>query len=179
MRLHQIDAGHLLGHGVFDLQPGVGFHEGERRLVAVGTVGIDEKLERAQAGVADVLRQADRGLAQPFADRGGQPRRGRHFDELLIAALQAALALAQMRHGAGPVADDLHLDVPRPRNEPLDIHVAIAERGLCLGPTPGVGRLNVVADVDGPHAASPTACHGLDHHRRAIAERVEKLGRRL
>ena len=47
LRLHQIDAEHLLGHGVLDLQPRIGLDEGEGRLVASG-VAIDQELEGAE-----------------------------------------------------------------------------------------------------------------------------------
>ena len=67
----------------------------------------------------------------------------------------------------------------RPRNEPFGVHVAIAERGLRLGPAARVRRLDVVAGVHRPHPASPAAGHGFNHHRRAVAERIEERGRRL
>ena len=35
LRLHQIDAGDLLGHGVLDLQARIGLDEGDRRIVAM------------------------------------------------------------------------------------------------------------------------------------------------
>ena len=42
-----------------------------------------------------------------------QERRRRDLENLLPLALQAAFALPQMRHRAGAVADDLHLDMAR------------------------------------------------------------------
>ena len=47
LRLHQIDAEHLLGHGVLDLQPRIGLDEGERLRVARG-VAIDQEFEGAE-----------------------------------------------------------------------------------------------------------------------------------
>ena len=67
-------------------------------------------------------------------------RRRRDLDDLLEAALDAAFALAQMRDGAGAVAEDLHLDVAGAGQELLDVDVAAAERGLGLGPAALVGR---------------------------------------
>ncbi len=45
--LHEIDAEHLLGHGVLDLQPRIGLDEGERGIAARG-VAIDQEFEGAE-----------------------------------------------------------------------------------------------------------------------------------
>ena len=60
-------------------------------------VGVDDELDRAGAGVADGLGRLDRG-ARPStrADRGVEQRRRRLLDDLLVPALQAALALAEV-----------------------------------------------------------------------------------
>ena len=47
LRLHQIDAEHLLGHGVLDLKPRIGLDEGEGLRVALG-VAIDQEFEGAE-----------------------------------------------------------------------------------------------------------------------------------
>ncbi len=52
-------------------------------------------------------------LADLLAARRVERGRGRFFEDLLVAALQRAVALAQM-HGIAPaVAEDLDLDVAR------------------------------------------------------------------
>ena len=168
LRLDQIDAGDLLGDGVLDLQAHIGLDEGDRRVV--GAVGcVDQKLERAGVEVFRGGGQLRRRLQQPLADRGVQEWRRRDLEDLLALALQAAFALPQMRHRAGAVADDLHLDVTRAREQPLDIDVAVAERGLRLGPAALHGLGQLVGVGDRAHAAPAAAGDRLDHHRRASA----------
>ena len=104
LRLHQVDAGHFLGHGVFDLQPRVGFDEDERQ---VSGLIVDQKFESAQALVTGAAGQCQRGLKHLLAQRGVQVGAGRDLDQLLESALQRALALAQ-RHHLAAVA--YHLD---------------------------------------------------------------------
>ena len=65
--------------------------------------------------------------------RVGQRGRRRLLEELLVAALDAALAIVQVDHVAVTVGHDLDLDVPRPLDELLDVDAALAERLLRLG----------------------------------------------
>ena len=51
------------------------------------------------------------------------------LDHLLVAALQGALALAQVHGGAVGVREDLHLDVARGRDEALEQQGVVAEAG--------------------------------------------------
>ena len=57
--LHQVEAGHHLGHRVLDLDPGVHLHEVE------AAVGVEQELDRAGAVVADVRGQRHGRLAHP------------------------------------------------------------------------------------------------------------------
>ena len=91
--LDQVDAGDHLGDGVFDLDPGVDLDEVEV------VVGVDQELAGARVDVAGGAGQPDGGLAQPGADLEGQGRRRRFLDELLMAALQRAIAV--------PAVDDV------------------------------------------------------------------------
>ena len=54
-----------------------------------------------------------------------------------MAALQRALALAEVEHVAVRVGQHLDLDVPRAGQKPLDEHALVGEPGLGLAP----GRL--------------------------------------
>src|SRR5215469_1279096 len=57
LALHEINASHLFGDGMLDLQPRVGLDEHER--LHVGTArDIDQELERAEIGVADAFGKA-------------------------------------------------------------------------------------------------------------------------
>ena len=177
LRLDQVDAGHLLGDGVLDLQAWVGLDEGEVALVPL----IDQKLEGAQAQVVDGGGHAHGRGGDPIARRVAQPGAGRQLDDLLVAALQAALALAQVRDAALAVADDLHLDVPRPRDQPLHEDGVVAEGGARLGLGARVGLLDLAGVRHDAHAPAAAAGDRLDHHRRldvrVLAEGVEERAR--
>ncbi len=61
--------------------------------------------------------------------------RARAFlDQLLVPPLHAAIALPQMHDVAVMIGQHLHLDVPRMLDVLFEINVAVAERGLGLGP---------------------------------------------
>ncbi len=83
--LDQIDAGHLLGHAVLDLDAGVDLQE------VIGVVarvdGVQHELDRPRRTVARPAAQARRGLQQPGARRRREPGRRRLLDHLLVAPL--------------------------------------------------------------------------------------------
>src|SRR5207248_6524582 len=102
--LDRIEPGHGLGHGVLDLQPRVHLHE-------VELAAIEQELDGARTHVADLARDHERRGAQPLAQRLGEPRRRRLLDELLMAALRRAVALAQVYEIAAAVGEHLHPDL--------------------------------------------------------------------
>ncbi len=79
--------------------------------------------ERLDQDAANALAQLRRDL-----------HRGRFFHQLLMAALDAALALAQAHHVAVLVGQYLELDVARALDELLHVEIAVAEgrRGFRL-----------------------------------------------
>ena len=89
-----------------------------------------QELQGAGVGVAGGARNPDRRLAHGFAQSGRHDGRGRFFHHLLVAALQGALALAQVDQVAVVVAQDLKLDVPRPLQVLFDVHRRVAESVL-------------------------------------------------
>ena len=120
LRLHDVEAGHDLGHGVLDLDARVDLDE-----VEGAGVGIHQELDRAGAdivgGAADLERRLAQGRAALLVEIGG----GRALDHLLVAALDGAVALEQVdqvavacRPGAGPRrgarAGPASRDRPRP-----------------------------------------------------------------
>ena len=133
LQLDEVEAGDQLGDRVLDLQPRVHLQEEVRRRV----VGVGDELDRARADVARGLRQRDRLVAEARAQLGRDDRRRRLLEHLLVAALQRALALAEREHVAVRVADHLHLDVPRARQEALDEHAVVAEARRGLAPRRG------------------------------------------
>ena len=83
----QIGAGDRLGHGMFDLKPGVHFHEPD----AVGAQalrGVGDEFNRARADVIDGAGRTDRRVAQGGAGGGIHAGGGGLLDHLLVAALQ-------------------------------------------------------------------------------------------
>jgi hypothetical protein len=61
-----------------------------------------------------------------------EQRRRRFLDDLLVAALDRAFALAEIDDVAVLVAEHLDLDVAGIDDELLDEHAVVAERGLGL-----------------------------------------------
>ena len=98
-----------LRDGVLDLDARVHLHE------VVGAVPVEQALDRPGGAVADRARGVDRDRADPLAELGVDRGRRRLLDELLVAALDRAVALAEVdrrsrarrrapapRRGAGP-----------------------------------------------------------------------------
>ena len=123
----EVDPGHELGHRMLDLQARVQLHEVEAALRA------EQELERPGVLVAELeARALDRRL-HLFAQRGRNRRRGRLLDQLLVPALDGALALAEGEHAPLPVGQDLDLDVARRDERLLHIEAAVPECGARLG----------------------------------------------
>ena len=132
--LHQVDAGHHLGHRVLHLDAGVHLHEVE------AAVAVEQELDGARRSRSRPPRRAPPPRLPIFcAQLRGQGGRRGLLDQLLVPALDRALALAQVDHLAVLVAEDLELDVPRLDEVLLQVDRAVAE-GL-LGLLAGGGEL--------------------------------------
>ena len=147
-------------------------------------VGREQVFHRAGADIADLAHQLHGGGAQALAQLGRHAGGGRFFQDLLVAALRGAVALAQVDGAAVGVAEDLHLDVARFLDQALQQQVAVAEGGHGFGARRGqqFAQLRVVDVVAAAHAAAAAAGAGLDHQRRADAaglghQRVDVLRR--
>ena len=147
---------------MLDLEAGVDLEEGD------GAVLGDEEL--AGAG-ADVLRLAqDRlgALVEPADLVVGEERRGRLLDQLLVAALERAVAGGDHHDVAVLVGQALGLDVARLVEELLDQALAAAEGAdrLADGGLEGVGDLlDRAGDLE---AATAAAEDRLDGDRQAV-----------
>ena len=151
--LDQIEAGDQFGDGVLDLQPGVHLHEEELiRFVA----GHDE-LHGARAHVPDAAGRLGGGAAHRVPAGFVQQRGGCFLDDLLVPALQAAFAFAEVDGVAVGVGEDLDLDVPGPFDEPLQQQRVVAERGLGFTAGPGDRPGQLAGRAGQPHtfAAAP------------------------
>ena len=119
--LDEIDAGDELGHGMLDLQARIHFEEEEAAILA------GDELDRAGEIVIHGFGERDRLLAHLAARCFVEQRRGRFFDDLLIAALDRAFALAEIDHVAVLVAEHLDFDVARIDDEFFDEDAIVAE----------------------------------------------------
>ena len=118
----QVDAGDLLGDAVLDLEAGVDLEEGD------GAVLADEELAGAGADVPGLAQDRLGGLVERGDLLVGEERRGRLLDELLVAALQRAVAGGDDHDVAVLVGQALGLDVARLVEELLHEALAAAER---------------------------------------------------
>ena len=105
-------------------------------------VGVGDELHRAGVDVAARLHQRHRLRTEAGAQRGRDDGGWALLDDLLVAALERALALAEMDRVAMGVGDHLDLEVAGPREEALDEHAVVAEAGLGLPPGGVEGALS-------------------------------------
>ena len=161
----QVESGHLLGHRVLHLQPGVHLQEvglAVARAVAVAAAGVEDELDGSGVHVTDGAGGGHRGLGQAGPEGGAHDGRGRLLDDLLVAALDAALPLEQGDGGAVGVGQDLDLDVAGGGDVALEEHRAVAEGGQRFTPGSGQGLGQVVGAVHDPHAPPAASGGGFD-----------------
>src|SRR4029078_10766980 len=98
-------------------------------------------------------------------------------DQLLVAALRGAVALAEVHDVSVRVAEHLDLDMARPLDELLHVERAVAERSLrfCGGGVHRRGELALAPHYPHPAPASTSAC--LEETRIAHAPRLRLRSR--
>ena len=104
------------------LKARVGLHEVE------APAGIHQELEGAGVRVLHRFGRVDDDGAHAPSHLVAERDRRRFLEQLLVPALDGALALAEMNHGAVMVPEHLELDVARRLDVFFDVHVADAER---------------------------------------------------
>ena len=168
----EVEAGDNLGDRVLDLDARVHLHE------AVVAVAVEQALDRPGRAVADGARGLDRDRADPLAERGVDRGRRRLLDELLVAALDRAVALAEVDHVPVRVGENLHLDVSRVLEVFLDVDRRVGEVGLALAPRGLERALDVVVLANDPKSLAAAAGRRLDRNRPAelVAEAAHRLG---
>src|SRR3978361_2391396 len=106
---------------MLDLDAGVHLDEGEFAVLV-------EELDGASTGIVELAHRRRTDLADAdtvlLVDRRG----GAFFPDLLVAALQRAIALAEMDRPALAVAKNLDLDVPRLLQILFEVDGIVAER---------------------------------------------------
>ena len=161
-----VEAGDHLGHAVLDLDAGV--HLEEEVLLAHL-----QALDRAGRAVADGRRGVGGDLADPLAHLLVDLGPGRLLDQLLVAALDRAVALAEVDHVALGVGQHLDLDVARVLEVALEVDGRVAEELLALAG----GALEGVLEVALPSSRRGSPCRR--RPRRLAGDRVADLLRLL
>ncbi|CDZ87083.1 hypothetical protein RHRU231_210009 [Rhodococcus ruber] len=158
----QVQARHLLGDRMFDLQTGVHFEEVE----PAGLV-VEEILDRAGADISELPDQRHRRRAHLLAHLGGDDGRGCFLEDLLVAALDRALTFAEMHRIAVLVTEDLDLDVPGELQIPLQEDRGITEQVRALTAGRGHRLDHIVGALDQAHTLPTATGNGLDQEREA------------
>src|SRR5690606_27974175 len=111
----EVEARDRLGHRMLHLEARVHLE----KVVLRGWAGArDEELDGADVAIAGRPRCRDGRRAHGATQGRRDDRRRRFLDDLLVPALEGALALAEMDARAMCVGRDLYLDVPRVEQEP-------------------------------------------------------------
>ncbi len=160
---HQVAAGDGLGDRVLDLEPGV--HLEEEELAVIG----QQHLDRAGIDVTGGDRRRQRGRAHPLAEIRRDRWRRRFLDDLLVAPLRRAVALAEMDPTPGRVEEDLHLDVARALEKALQDEPIVAEGPMRLAARAGQRLVQVGWVADDAHALPAATGRGLHEERVADA----------
>src|SRR5579885_929887 len=166
--LDQIDSGDHLGDAVFDLDAGVHLDKVEL------AVGSEQELNGADVGVADDFGGANGRLAHLLAQSGGKNGAGRFLDYLLMAALDRAVAFAEVDNVAEIVGDDLKLDVTGVLEILLEVHRPRTEGGFAFGARDREQPFQLFRIADDPHSLAAAAGRGLDQDREAEPLRIRE-----
>src|SRR5262245_433488 len=116
-----------------------------------------EEFDGTDAEVLQFTHRARNRLTNGVSGRDVERGRGALLPDLLVAALQRAVALAEMNGAALAVAEHLNLDVTWLLQVFLEIDRVISERGLGLGACGGERVREVVGAVRDLHAAATAA----------------------
>ena len=156
--LHDVQAGDQFGHRMFDLDPRVHLDEIELALFV-------QELEGARAAVADLLAGVGAARADALDQAPGDAGRRSFLEDLLVAALHRAVALAQVDRILVLVGQDLDFDMARVLEELLHVDRRVAEGCAGLGAGHGDRAVQRRLGMHHPHAAATAAAGGLDDHR--------------
>ena len=127
--------------------------------------------------VVDGRRGLGRDLADPRAQLGVDRGRGRLLDQLLVAALDRAVALAEVDDVAVRVGEHLDLDVARVGQVALEVDGRVGEELLALARGALEGVLELVLAERDAEALAAAAARRLDRDRVADRLRRSACGR--
>src|SRR5438067_5163569 len=155
LQLDEVDAEHLLAHRMLDLDAAV-------QLEQVELAAVEDELRRAGVDVADRACEAHGSVAHLRAEFGVERHRRGLLEQLLVAALHGALALAETDDRVVRVGKQLDLHVAGTLEVALEEEPAVAERRLRLAR----GRLDGAVELGGvahhAHAAAAAPAGRLD-----------------
>ncbi len=177
--LHEVDAEHLFGHGVLNLEPRVRFDKGVGAAGTARSVGRYEELERARAAIPVGAGHPHGVGGEPLAKLRVQHRGRGDLHHLLVAALQRTVALPEVRHRAGTVTDDLDFDVARAGHPLFDVEGTVAEGPRGFGLAACVSGVDLGRVRDDAHPPAAAAGDRLDDHFGAAGEGREERPRLL
>ena len=140
---------------MLDLQAGVHFEE-------VKFAVFVQEFHGADAAIVHLARAIRAEIADEIALFLRQDGRAAFLDDFLVAALDGAVALAEVNHVALAVAQYLHLDMAWIGEVFFHVHVAVAKSRFCFGRGHGVAGLEFVFVARDFHALAAAACHRLD-----------------
>ncbi len=160
LRLHQVDAGNHLRHGMLDLNARIHLDE-----VPLAGVHVVKEFDRAGVAVVGLAPDAQRRFAQFGAHARAQICSWRDLHDFLVAPLHGAIALPEMQQIAVVVGKNLHFDVPRARKKFLQENGGIAKGRARLALRFFELGIKLRGIVDDAHA-SPAAAHGRLHNDR-------------
>ena len=162
---HEVDACNRLCHRVFDLKPGIHLHE-IKAIAAQSLGGIDNKLHRACAFVADGFGGAHSGIPHGRAHFIGHARCRGFLDDFLVAALQGTIPFEKM-HRLVAVTKHLNFDMAGLGYKFFDQNIRVSKSGAGLT-TGAFQRGDKIAGLFNlAHAFATTAGDRLDQNRIA------------
>lgn len=106
---------------MLDLDARVHLHEVE------AAIRVEQELDGAGVDIAHAAHRLERGLTHRLARFLVDDGTGRLLNELLVTALNRAIALAEVHGVAMRIGDDLNLHMTRTADEFLEIDLVVAE----------------------------------------------------
>src|SRR5260370_34716465 len=127
--------------------------------------GRQQEFHGSGVGVADLAAKSDGRSRHAIANFRCYCRRRALFNDLLVAALDGAVALKQMHHVALMVAEDLNFDMARALDIFLNQQRAVSKSPLRFAPGPGKGLWKLTRVADDPHPPAAASGRSLYENR--------------